>query len=356
MAESRDFDESGAIAVSLSTTDLSGTGLAKEATTSKDTSVQGISGQGGWPTSGLAKESGGNLDTHTKLLNGTQAGALLGTAGNTLAYEVASQIANGNNTGVAGGTPLLHGVRLVYQNTAIAIPALGNFSTGNITFTRPGYLLRITVLMSGASGSMPSIKCDLSWRVNAQGGAFTAEEFWYVAGGGSQSRRTNGKGPTKGDTLQVSLTNGDAGNSATVQLQIWETTQHIARDDWRGDNAAASQFAGGAANDIAGNVVAQESLSINANTTVNRNFPLYAGQVNIWINQNTAAGSNVQIIPFGDFNTGPALPLANLDWTQAPHSLIGVILPRCWCQLSALNNGGSVATLQYSVIALEYAS
>lgn len=330
MGESADFDESGAIAVSIGGTNLTGTGLAKE--------------------------SGGNLDTHTRLLNGTSAGALLGTAGNTLAYEIASMLANGNNTGVAGGAPLLHGVRLVYQNTAIAVPALGTFNSGNITFTRPGYLIRMTVQMSGANGSMPSIRTQLSWRVNAQGGSFTSVETWYVAGGGSQTRRTNGRGPTKGDTLQIDLTNGDAGNSATIQIQVWETTQHIARDDWRGDNSVAGNNGQGAANDAMANIIAQEIVSINAGATMIHNLPLYAGQVDIWINQNTGAGSTFQVFPAGDFNTGPALPLANIDWTAPPHGLTGVILPRCWCQVQAFNGAGAVASLQYSIIALEYAS
>src|SRR5215469_9849915 len=97
-----DYDEAKGNAVALSVTDLT--------------------------TTGLAKELGGNLATHTALLNGTQAGALLGLAGNTVAQEIATWIANGALSGNPGGTPLLHGAKQVYTVTGQVVAANGTFA------------------------------------------------------------------------------------------------------------------------------------------------------------------------------------------------------------------------------------
>lgn len=356
MAESPDFDEGAGIAVSLSTTDLSATGLAKEATTSKDTSVQGISGQGGWPTSGLAKETGGNLDTHTRLLSGTSAGALLGTPGNTLAYEIASMLANGNNTGVAGGTPLLHGARQVFSITNQVIAAGGTFTQNNIPFTKPGYLFNIRAQMSAVGAVLPSVLCDLTWSVGPIANGATAEEQWFVPAGGSSAKRTTGRGPTKGDTLQLVLKNGDATDSVTVSVVIYETTHHMTRDDWRSDGGIGA--ATGSAITANSNALSlgNDSFSVPGNSTAFRNMPLYAGQANIWINQNVGAGSQVSIVPVGMFGPTQLNPIASLDWTAPPHQLVGMILPRAWCQLQAVNNAAGAVTFTFGITALEYAS
>ena len=75
MTDFPDYQEPQANATALSNTNLVGTGLAREA--------------------------GGNLDTHTKLLGGTQAGALIANTGLSVGQEVAALIATGSATGSA---------------------------------------------------------------------------------------------------------------------------------------------------------------------------------------------------------------------------------------------------------------
>jgi hypothetical protein len=330
MGESADFDDAGAIAVSIGSTSLVGTGLAKE--------------------------SGGNLDTHTRLLGGSQAGALVGTAGNTVALETAALIAGGVTTAAPGGAPLLHGVRQVYSSGSQVIAQSGTFNTGVITFTRPGYLFRILAQMSGTNAVQPTVLCDLTWKVGGVSGPATAEEQWYVPAAGSSQKRTTGRGPTKGDTLQIAFTNGDANDTVTITVNVYETTQHMARDDWRSDGAIASSGASAISQQISANNLGNDSFTVPASTSVLRNLPLYAGQANIWINQNTGAGSQIQVLPASIFAPSALNPIASLDWTAAPHQLIGVVFPRAWCQLLIVNQAAAQVTFTVGITALEFAS
>lgn len=329
MGESADFDDAGAIAVSIGSTNLTGTGLAKE--------------------------SGGNLDRHSALLGGTSAGALLGTAGNTLAYEIASMLANGNNTGVAGSIPLLHGTRNVYLSGNQTILPGATFQPANIPFTRPGYIFRITANMGVGLAVAPYAKIDITWLMAAQNIA-TWEEVWYIYGGNNNNKRSNGKGPAMGDTMQIAITNGDAVNSMIVNIDIYETTQAPARSDWRDIDAAPSSGASKSNNKAAANILADQNQVVAANGLAQINLPLYAGQAQLWLNQNTHAGSTVQIAPVGAFDLANQEPLINIDWTQAANVYEGIILPRCPCSIIAQNPNAATATLLCSMTALEYAS
>jgi len=325
-----DYDEAKGNAVALSVTDLT--------------------------TTGLAKELGGNLATHTALLNGTQAGALIANIGLTIAQETAALIASGSATGTAGGTPLLHGARQVFSVTGQVIAASGTFTTGAITITKPGYLIRVTGLMSGANAAVPFLEADVQWWVNPNNGQLTSEEIWYLNCGSASAVRTNGKGPTKGDRMSIAFTNGDAVDSVTVNIQVWETTQHITRDDWRNAGGVASATATGINADGLANIIASDSVNVPANSTKLKNMPLYAGQVNITINQNVAAASQVNIQPIGDFNLASAQPVAILDWTKPLGTLYSAILPRCPCQVVVFNGGAGAVNLLIGITALEYAS
>lgn len=330
MTDFPDYQEPQANATALATTNLVGTGLAREA--------------------------GGNLDTHTKLLGGTQAGALIANIGATIGQEVAAQIASGSAAGTPGGTPLLHGVKPVFTVAGQVIGPGASFSTGFVTVTKPGYVINIRANMGAVLAAVPFILADVEWRVNASGTIDSAEELWYIPGGNNTNRRTTGKGPTKGDRMQVTFTNGDAVNSVTLSCIIWETTQHIARDDWRSDAPTPSTTAGAIKHDTLANILANDSFNVNAATTQVRNLPLYSGAANIWISSNGTAGSEITIVPVGDFNLATPQQVASLDWTQPFRSPVPLTLPRCPCQLQAINTGAGAVTLQVSMTALEYAS
>lgn len=330
MGESADFDESGAIAVSIGSTSLVGTGLAKE--------------------------TGGNLDTHTALLSGAQVGALVSGIGRTVAQEVAAMIATGTAGGTPGGTPVLHGSKQLLNVANQVVNPGANFTPANITFTRPSYAIRITAQMSAVNSVMPSVKVNLQWRSTGSGTAAVDQQLWYIPAGGSSQQRTNIKGPVLGDTLNITFTNGDAVNSVTLNINIYETSWSSVRHDGRSASNVGQAGATGINDDAGALVIGNDSFNVPANSTVVKTLALYAGQVNIWINQNVGAGSQVQINPSGDFTGGVSNPVASLDWTAPPHQIIGVILPRCWCTAAFINNAAAPVTATVGITALEYAS
>lgn len=330
MTDFPDYQEPQATAVAISGTNLTGTGLAKE--------------------------SGGNLDTHTRLLNGTNAGALIANIGATIGQEVAAQIATGSPGGTPGGTPLLHGVKQLFTVSGQVVGPLASFNTGFFTVTKPGYLINIRANHGVPTAAIPFVQADVEWRVNASGALDTAEEIWYIPGGNNTNRRTTGRGPTKGDQMRVTFTNGDTVNSVTLSITIWETTQHAARDDWRSDSSTASTIAPAIKNDNLANIVASDNFNVAAASQVQRLLPLYAGPVNLWINQNAAAGSTVTVDPVGDYTLNPRNPVAEYDWTQAPFGLKNLYLPRCPCQLVVFNAAGAAVTFNVGMASLEQAS
>lgn len=325
-----DWNEPAANAVAIGNTNLTGTGLAKE--------------------------SGGNLDTHTKLLGGTQAGALIANTGLTVGQEMAALIATGSATGTAGGAPLLHGARRLFTVGSQVVAASGTFSTGNITFTRPGYLIRVTCQMSAAGAVQPTVKADMSWTVAASGSPITAQEQWYLPAGSVTAMRTNGKGPTKGDTLNITFTNGDATDTVTLFVDVWETTQHVARDDWRSTGSVASAGGGAIGNQNQAGLIATDSFSVPASSSVTKNLPLYCGQAAVFVNQNSAAGSQISFNPGSIFSAAFLATFVVIDWTVSAHIVTLVNLPRGYCQLIATNNAASAQVCAVSIIPVEFAS
>lgn len=305
---------------------------------------------------GLAREAGGNLDTHTRLLNGTQAGALVANAGLTVGQELAALIASGSATGVAGGAPLLAGARQVLSVGSQAILPTASFTPALITFTRPGYLIRITANMGAGVAGIPYAKCDLEWQVAAQGNVDCWEDVWYIPGGNNTNLRTNGRGPVLGDTLKLTVTNGDSINTMTVNITIWETTHAPARSDWRSSDCNPSAAGTKASNRTLANFLADINSNIPASTTTQQNLPLYAGQVNLWLNQNTGAGSLVTINPVGGYDLPNGEAIITIDWTAVANTYEGIILPRCPCSLTFKNGAAIVKPALLTLTALEYAS
>lgn len=330
MTDFPDYQEPAAAATAIASTNLVGTGLARE--------------------------SGGNLDLHTGLLNGTATGALIAGIGRTVGQEVAALIASGSAAGTPGGTPLLHGHNQLYSNAGQVLAVNGSFTPPNITFTKPSYILHVTCQMAAGGSVMPSVKINMQWRSSASGAADVDQQIWHVPAGGGSAMRTNIKGPVAGDTLNVTFTNGDAGNTCTVVINIYEGTWAANRHDGRSNGAVASLGANAVANDANGLIIANGSFTTPANSTTIVNLPLYAGQANMWLNQNNGAGSQVQINPTGDFDLASVNPVASLDWTAAPHQLVGLILPRAWCTLAFINNAAAGVITTFGITALEYAS
>lgn len=266
------------------------------------------------------------------------------------------------NTAIArsvNGTPLLHGLTNRYNATStVAHNATGVI--GPLTITKPGYVISLSVTIPNtATASLLGVQ--FIWK-DSFTGVQTDEEHWYIPMAASGTLPVYGQGPTKGDQLTVNLVNFDGAQTATVTMTIWDTTHHIARDDWRGTFfpgiISGAPFTNGAQlTDDAFSLFLGEVTAFNiaAATTALFGIPLYCGQISISIGLSVAGNTNVKILAMnpklaGNFviYSGTANALTNPP--------IIVSSPRSILMLSINNTtaGGILYTI--GATGLEYAS
>lgn len=269
---------------------------------------------------------------------------------------LAATIATGNPGGTPGGTPVLHGHSHLFSVANQVVATLGSYTPANITFAKQSYIMRVTAQMSGVSAVTPTVKVNMQWRSSATGASVVDQQLWYLPAGGASGLRTNFRGPVMGDTLNVTFSNGDAADTVTLNIDIYEASFPANRHDARSNGAVASNGATAIQAQVPSLVIANDNFNVPAGSSVLKNLPLYAGQANVWINQNAAAGAQMAIVPFGIYDGPGFQPIVSMDWTAAAHQLVGVVFPRGYCQAQFTNGGGVAVPASLVITALEYAS
>lgn len=258
------------------------------------------------------------------------------------------------------GTPLLHGANVVQGANAVVCTPLG-FQSPFQTVAKPGYIIAITAVSAGTPTS-PWLRVSLFWfdTPNAQHG--TAEEVWVipVTTSGGSTIRVLGKGPTKGQSVTIQLHNTDGAVACTATYTFVETTQHIARDDWRSDPIAsvAGQTAPAQQDPWALIMGAETGIAIGASAQHAVLLPLYAGQVALnLVNPNTTKNLGVTVQAVDPALTGAAAQLFNEPLYAAETLHATINLPRCPCQLVLFNNQTvGITGLSWSMQPIELAS
>jgi hypothetical protein len=353
----------------LATASNQGTQITHESNIEVNTGGGGIIGQlaGSFPSAlvsaaglhiasdFLAANTGVTRETAQQFLNANQG----------VTTEIAALLASGSPSGAPGGVPLLHGYDLLINDTATAhlTIAAGATAFPTVALKKPGYLISIAGEMA-ASGTVPFLEVTPIWydsNVGAAAGQGYSQESWWVPMSDTVATMyTYGKGPTKGNELQLAIKNLSS-QSASVYLLLGETTQHIARDDWRsgvltgvpGYTSAPNQnplglilAGGGPAGQIF--TVSQQYIYL---------LPLYSGQA------------------FIDFN-GPGtqseltVAVADLNGNYMFSDVVGLgqgsnpgvnyrgtfYLPRQPCQLYIANAGPNAPNVFWGLTIVEYAS
>lgn len=253
------------------------------------------------------------------------------------------------------GTPLAHGANRIVTITQ-AVPASGQI-TPNVQFAKPGYMINLRPQYSGASGANPF--CRVNWRwVDANPATLDlGEQDWTVPVlPNSVYQPVLGRGLVGGPFAELDVTNLDTVQPISFIIDIWETTQHIARDDWRDSNPLGFQPAAG----FTAAPGAQPSANVLASFTATRNaainyiLPLYAGQA--WLDATiipiAGATGTLQVQPYDQsallYNSGSVT--GSTIFAAQP-----VTMPRKPCLLSLFASGGNV-TFEITLTAMEYAS
>lgn len=258
------------------------------------------------------------------------------------------------------GTPLLHGVNVIQGANVVNCPP-GGFPSPFQTVAKPGYVIALQAVSEGTPTS-PWLRVSLFWFDTPGAAHGTAEEVWIVpvTTNGGTPIRILGKGPTKGQSVTIQLHNTDGAVACDVTYTFLETTQHIARDDWRSDPIVSvnGQTPFAKQDPWALIMGAESGISIGASGSTGRLLPLYAGQVAINVVDGAATpnwGITVQAVDpaltgaLAQLYNQPKLSVATLQAT--------VNLPRCPCQV-ILFNLATVAQSPFtvSVQPIEFAS
>lgn len=261
-----------------------------------------------------------------------------------------------------GGTALQHGIDILANGFGVTMAAGQTVAFPPFTVTRPGYLANLEAEYSGANGNNPLCSVDFRWFDSGQNISFGHEAWRIPAGSAGNGYFHTGRGPTKGQLLQLTFINRDLTQPMQATFWLAQTTQHASRDDIRLHIGGVSPvFTDAPGFDPIYNRLANfGGQAVNAGQTLNYLLPLYSGQAAIrWSVSNlSAAGVFTTAIVQADAITGFVsdyhLTSNAVTFDSGPQVL--VTLPRKVCFLQFVNAGTTTASVNCSMVAQEYSS
>lgn len=224
---------------------------------------------------------------------------------------------------------------------------------GPFQITQAGYAIAFG-LSTQAAATHPFVTFDMQWSSSATGQR-VARERWMPASGNIQTQSYYGTGPTKGDTLQVQVSNQDNHAVSLDFFSILGDSRQYNRDDWRQDTQPNSVgFTAGTYEQAAGILMAT-SPTVGATSNTKRLLPLYSGLV--FVNFIPAGTNNghFTINDEGAMNTSAGLAAQTLFQSNSnnnPQNL-SCVLPRSVCSITLFNDGSSSGSLSAQVTVQE---
>lgn len=261
-----------------------------------------------------------------------------------------------------GGSALVHGIDILANGFGVTMAAGQTIAFPAFAVTRPGYLLNVEAVYTGTPGNNPLCSMDLGWYDSGQNVRFGHEAWRFPAGTNGNGYFHTGRGPTKGQLLQMSFTNRDLTQQMQAVFWLAQTTQHASRDDIRLHAGGVSPvFTDAPGFDPVYNRLANVSgQAVNAGQTLSFLLPLYSGQAAIrWsVSGLSAAGvfttAIVQADALTSFVSDYRLTSNAVSFDSGPQVL--VTLPRKVCFLQFINSGTTQASVNASINAQEYSS
>jgi hypothetical protein len=322
------------------------------------TNISGLNGVYG--TFALALTAGGNVPAADVYYAGF--GLIDSNVPGTTAGNHAQAIAS-------TGTPLLHGYNNLINDTSV--PGYLSIASGasvfpSIPISKPGYLISIAGEMA-AAGTNPFLQVTMAWYDHsiglAAGGPIAEETWWLPLSNTVFNLYTFGKGPTKGNYLQLQIKN-ESSQSVNVNLIFSETTQHIARDDWRSVAPTASNAVPGytfAPNSnplgliLAGGGAAGQAFTVSDQYIYL--LPLYCGEAFIdFSGPGTASELSVAVADLAGNYMFSDVVGAGTGTNPGTNYRNSFYLPRQPCQLYIENAGPNAPICFWGLTIVEYAS
>lgn len=257
------------------------------------------------------------------------------------------------------GVPLLGFHNNNINLTSKTLTAGSTFTSSTITIGQIGYDIAIS-MQAAASSTSPYFKVQLNWTDSTTSLTVAREEWWLAASASTSTdlMRYRGSGPSKGDTLVITIKSTDTVN-LTYSLSFSQTSRVKVRDDWRCINAFV-QIPNFSAAGVAepSDVIASTNPSVANGASVTRFLGLFAGQVSLQVTPpaTQAYTVNIQTLSLAQSESGAAMPALNLYSVSPAAGVVvnaTVVLPRCICTIVIINNGTTTGTWSAEMVVQE---
>lgn len=260
------------------------------------------------------------------------------------------------------GTPLVHGIDILADGFGVLVAGGQTIAFPPFEITRPGYLMNVGTVYTGANGTSGLVSMSVDWYDSGQNVHFGHEAWRMPVGTNGNGYFHTGRGPTKGQLLQLNFTNRDATQQIESTFWLAQTTQHASRDDIRlhlGGVSPVFQDAPGfdpTFNRLA-NILGQTIVAGHTDIWL---LPLYSGQASLFFSCSGQSAANVvelfvvQADLLNNFASDAIIVAGASPFASTPGLL--VTLPRKVMSLEIQNTGTTTATYNLSMVAQEYSS
>lgn len=267
-----------------------------------------------------------------------------------------TEVQAGANAISVTGVPLLVSSTVQIPQSTIVVPAGQLFQMPVLPVYQPGYELQISASIGGAA-TVPFCQLEMQW-TDPIFNLLVADEKWAIPCGNSPAVNTVIlTGPTKGSLLGVQFKNLDPAVVITLTVVMLFNARLYTKDRAMQvvtNNPPNYTYAGD--HSAYGVIGTLSAINVNPGGTQTRLFPLYAGDVEFYMDQagNAAANSQLQlqVAPTSIFGTAAFFSASPTGGVGNGTSEI-MRFPRAPVQLAYVNSGANVAVINAKVITLD---
>lgn len=250
----------------------------------------------------------------------------------------------------ATGVPLLNLPRQVFNRQAATLAAGAFFQTATAAISQPGYDVFFQVSENVAGAASAQVTVALNWFDSATNLAVQSEVyniFIPAAGGGAHLVR--GFGPTRGDQLNIVITNNDT-QAITYSLVVTQNSRPALVGKWITHSTGTPTGITNANFDSETLVIAQSGPSVGAGSSLVRGCAFGVGRAHLRASCATQP-FRVQVSAFDPALAGGSVVIASAGSTAAANgqSDVDFYLPRSQCQITLFNDGAAAAAVTAAI-------
>jgi hypothetical protein len=246
---------------------------------------------------------------------------------------------------------------VVTMQASQPIAASTTITLGPWSVTQSGYEIAFEFQAGSTSAAMPFVSVDMQWSSSVTGQR-VARERWFPSQGSGSEQFFYGTGPTKGDTLQIQITNQSTTGLTMGFFNLTQSSRTYARDDWRQDTQATVPGFTSGTYEQAGGILMSTAPTVGATSSTKRIMPLYSGLIGISFvppSGIASPGARFVVNNEGAANTSSALAALTVAQTNdSVNSQIDQIyLPRAICSVTIFNDSSASGTFSWTAYIAE---